>query len=139
MQWHGTLAYIENTITGNLDKQQQSMATNQTPVIWRKDDKQSSSTSAQKRQSKHQYLAQKATNQEPVLSTICIHTNTFTGSLLSFFLLSSNRPGGEIFDPLRISPGRPSCIQWHSTSSVQQVLAQTDLKTRDIAILASII
>ena len=59
MQRHGTLAYIENTITGNLDKQQQSMATNQAPVIWRKDDKQSSSTSAQKRQSKHQYLAQK--------------------------------------------------------------------------------
>ena len=59
MQRHGTLAYIENTITGNLDKQQQSMATNQAPVIWRKDDKQSSSTSAQKWQSKHQYLAQK--------------------------------------------------------------------------------
>ena len=90
MQRHGTLAYIESTITGNLDKQQQSMATNQAPIIWREDGKQSSSTSAQKRQSKHQYLAQKATNQEPVLSTICIHTNTFTGSLLSFFLLSSN-------------------------------------------------
>ncbi len=44
MQRHDTLAYIENTITGNLDKQQQSMATNQTPIIWRKDDKQSSST-----------------------------------------------------------------------------------------------
>ncbi len=59
MQRHDTLAYIENIITGNLDKQQQSMATNQVPVIWRKDDKKSSSTSAQKRQSKHQYLAQK--------------------------------------------------------------------------------
>ena len=58
---HGTLAlaYIESTITGNLDKQQQSMATNQAPVIRREDGKQSSSTSAQKRQSKHQYLAQK--------------------------------------------------------------------------------
>ncbi len=49
MQRHDTLAYIENTITGNLDKQQQSMAAKQAPVIWRKDDKQSSSTSAQKR------------------------------------------------------------------------------------------
>jgi hypothetical protein len=58
MQRHGTLAYIESTITGNLDKQQQSMATNQAPVIWREDGKQSSSTSAQKRQRKHQYLAQ---------------------------------------------------------------------------------
>ena len=59
MQRHGTLAYIESTITGNLDKQQQSMATKQAPVIWREDGKQSSSTSAQKRQSKHQYLSQK--------------------------------------------------------------------------------
>jgi hypothetical protein len=59
MQRHGTLAYIESTITGNLDKQQQSMATNQAPVIWRKDGKQSSSTSKQKRQSKHQYLSPK--------------------------------------------------------------------------------
>ena len=128
MQRHGTLTYIENTITGNLDKQQQSMATNWAPVMWRKDNKQSSSTSAQKRQSakqapvlwhksgkaststlaqkrqskfKHQYLGTKAakqspvfgtkaTNQEPVLSTFCIHTNTFTGSLLSLFLVSSN-------------------------------------------------
>jgi hypothetical protein len=31
------------------------------------------------------------------------------------------------FNPLRISLGQPSCIHWHSTSSLQQVLAQTDL------------
>ena len=66
MQRHDTLAYIENTITGNLDKQQQSMATNWAPVIWRKDNKQSSSTSAQKRQSKHQYFGTKAAKQAPV-------------------------------------------------------------------------
>jgi hypothetical protein len=112
MQRHGTLAYIENTITGNLDKQQQSTATNWAPVMWRKDKKQapvlwhksgkaSTSTLAQKRQGEHQYLGSKAakqspvfgtkaTNQEPVLSTFCIHTNTFTGSLLSLFLVSSN-------------------------------------------------
>ncbi len=39
----------------------------------------------------------------------------------------SCRPGEEIFDPLRISPGQPSCIQWHSTSSLQQFLGRTDL------------
>ena len=76
MQRHGTLAYIESTITGNLDKQQQSMATNQAPVIWREDGKQSTSTSIwhkrQKRQTKNQYLAQS-----------CMHTNTFTGTLLA--------------------------------------------------------
>ena len=66
MQRHGTLAYIENTTTGNLDKQQQSMATNWAPVIWRKDNKQSSSTSAQKQQSKHQYFGTKAAKQAPV-------------------------------------------------------------------------
>jgi hypothetical protein len=44
MQRHDTLAYNENTST-------------KAPVILRKDDKQSSNTSAQKRQSKHQYLA----------------------------------------------------------------------------------
>ncbi len=91
MQWHVTLAYIKHAITGNLDNQSQSKATNQAPVIWRKDDKQSTSILAQRRQSKHQYFGTKATNQEPVLSTICIHTNTFTGSLLSLFLLSSNQ------------------------------------------------
>ena len=37
------------------------------------------------------------------------------------------RPGEEIFDPLRISPGQPSCIQWHLTSSLQQFLGRTDL------------
>ncbi len=42
-------------------------------------------------------------------------------------LAPSNRPGEEIFDPLRISPGQPSCIQWHSTSSLQQFLGRTDL------------
>ena len=66
MQRHDTLAYIENTITGNLDKQQQSMATNQTLVNGRKDDKQSSSTSAQKQQSKHQYFGTKMAKQVPV-------------------------------------------------------------------------
>ena len=33
----------------------------------------------------------------------------------------------SIFDPLRIDPVKLSVIQWHSTSSLQQVLAQTDL------------
>ena len=76
-------------------------AAKQAPVLWHKSGEASTSTLAQKRQSKHQYLGTKAakqapvfgtkaTNQEPVLSTICIHTNTFTGSLGSFFLLSSN-------------------------------------------------
>jgi hypothetical protein len=41
MQQHDTLAYIENAVAGNLDNQWQSKATNQAPVIWRKDDKQS--------------------------------------------------------------------------------------------------
>ncbi len=33
----------------------------------------------------------------------------------------------SIFDPLRIDPVKLSFIQWHSTSSLHQVLAQTDL------------
>ena len=63
--------------------------------------KPSTSNLAQRRQAELEYFGTKAakqapvfgtkaTNQEPVLSTICIHTNTFTGSLLSFFLVSSN-------------------------------------------------
>ena len=76
-------------------------AAKQAPVLWHKSGKASTSTLAQKRQGEHQYLGSKAakqspvfgtkaTNQEPVLSTFCIHTNTFTGSLLSLFLVSSN-------------------------------------------------
>ena len=75
MQRHDTLAYIENTITGNLDKQQQSIATNQAPVIWRKDDKLSSSTSAQRRQSKHQYLAQKRQTKNQYLALLSSNIN----------------------------------------------------------------
>ncbi len=37
------------------------------------------------------------------------------------------RPGEENFDPLRISHSQLSCMHWHSTSCLQQVLAQTDL------------
>jgi hypothetical protein len=63
-----------------LDKQQQSMATttNQAPVIWRKDDKQSFSTQyfGTKAAKQAPVFGTKATNQEPVLSTIiCIHTS----------------------------------------------------------------
>ena len=58
MQRHGTLAYIENTTTGNLDKQQQSKAAKQAPVLWHKSGEASTSTLAQKRQTKNQYLAQ---------------------------------------------------------------------------------
>ena len=43
-------------------------------------------------------------------------------------LNDAGRPGEEIFDPVRISPGQPSCIQWHLTSSLQQFLGRTDLK-----------
>jgi hypothetical protein len=57
MQRHDTLAYIENTIAGKLDKQQQSMATNQTPVT---------GNLAQRRQAKLQYFGTKATKQAPV-------------------------------------------------------------------------
>jgi hypothetical protein len=94
MQRHDTLAlaYIEITITGNLDKQHQSMVNGNKP---------STGNLAQRRQAKLQcfgtkaakqapVFGTKATKQKPVLSTICIHKNTFTGSLLSFFLLSSN-------------------------------------------------
>ncbi len=93
MQRHDTLAYIENTITGNLDKQPMTID----------DNKPSTGNLAQRqrRQAELQYFGTKAakqapvfgtkaTNQEPVLSTIRIHTNTFTGNLLLFFLLSSN-------------------------------------------------
>jgi hypothetical protein len=62
MQRHGTLAYIENIITGNLDKQQQAKlqyfgtkAAKQAPVLGHKSGKASTSTLPQKRQSKHQY------------------------------------------------------------------------------------
>ena len=66
MQQHDTLAYIENAVAGNLDNQWQSKATNQAPVIWHKDDKQSTSILAQKRQTKHQYFGTKAAKQAPV-------------------------------------------------------------------------
>ena len=74
MQRHGTLAYIENTITGNVAQRQQAKP----QYLGTKAAKQSPG------------FGTKATNQEPVLSTFCIHTNTFTGSLLSLFLVSSN-------------------------------------------------
>ncbi len=55
------------------------------------------------------------------------HDETRSSSTDNSVPSPQDRPGGEIFDPLRMSPGQPGCIQWHSTSSLQQVLAQTDL------------
>ena len=72
-QRHNTLAYIENTITGNLDKQQQSMATNPwhslqqvgiLPVLHNKYIS-NASTYTLLLQSKYQYLEVNSNKQAP--------------------------------------------------------------------------
>jgi hypothetical protein len=80
IQRHDTLAYNynENTSTGNLAQERQA----ELQYFGTKAAKRKASTS----------IWHKATNQELVLITICIHTNklTITGSSLALILLSSN-------------------------------------------------
>ncbi len=87
------------------------------PVLWHKSDKPSTSTLAQKQRT------------DQLLSTNCILLNTFTGSSLSAFLLSSNQ---------NLEIKHVSCFMWTQSLKDSKSCFHLDLAaSRHLSLLTS--